>query len=79
MTPFTTALEIPAAMIRLFLATTNGHGTHTIGTAIGDDDMGNQIGMAPLAKWIGCRNLDQGNGTPARYLSAWNGSLRLTR
>jgi len=46
----------------------NGHGTHTIGTAIGDDNMGNQIGMAPRAKWIGCRNLDQGNGTPARYL-----------
>ncbi len=46
----------------------NGHGTHTIGTAIGDDGMGNQIGMAPLAKWIGCRNMDQGNGTPARYL-----------
>ena len=45
-----------------------GHGTHTIGTAIGDDGMGDQIGMAPLAKWIGCRNLDQGNGTPARYL-----------
>src|SRR5213083_3439711 len=46
----------------------NGHGTHTIGTAIGDDGLGNQIGMAPAAKWIGCRNLDQGNGTPARYL-----------
>jgi serine protease AprX len=46
----------------------NGHGTHTIGTAIGDDGMGNQIGMAPAAKWIGCRNMDQGNGTPARYL-----------
>jgi len=45
-----------------------GHGTHTIGTAIGDDAMGNQIGMAPRAKWIGCRNMDQGNGTPARYL-----------
>ena len=25
----------------------NGHGTHTIGTAVGDDNMGNQIGMAP--------------------------------
>ncbi|HVH90653.1 MAG TPA: S8 family serine peptidase, partial [Candidatus Acidoferrum sp.] len=46
----------------------NGHGTHTIGTAIGDDGMGNQIGMAPGAEWIGCRNMDQGNGTPARYL-----------
>jgi serine protease AprX len=46
----------------------NGHGTHTIGTAVGDDGMGNQIGMAPGAKWIGCRNMDQGNGTPARYI-----------
>ena len=47
----------------------NGHGTHTIGTAVGADSSGtNQIGMAPDAKWIGCRNMDQGNGTPARYL-----------
>src|SRR6266480_7481233 len=46
----------------------NGHGTHTIGTAIGDDGAGNQIGMAPGAKWIGCRNMDQNNGTPARYV-----------
>ena len=45
-----------------------GHGTHTIGTAVGDDGMGNQIGMAPGAKWIGCRNMDHGNGTPARHL-----------
>jgi subtilisin family serine protease len=45
----------------------NGHGTHTIGTAVGDDGT-NQIGMAPGAKWIGCRNMNQGNGTPATYL-----------
>ena len=44
------------------------HGTHTTGTAIGDDGAGNQIGMAPGAKWIGCRNMDQGDGTPARYI-----------
>jgi subtilisin family serine protease len=44
-----------------------GHGTHTIGTAIGDDGAGNQIGVAPGAKWIGCRNMNQGDGTPARY------------
>jgi serine protease AprX len=24
--------------------------------------------MAPGAKWIGCRNMDQGNGTPATYM-----------
>jgi serine protease AprX len=45
-----------------------GHGTHTIGTAIGDDGGSNQIGMAPQAQCIGCRNMDEGNGTPARYL-----------
>ena len=45
-----------------------GHGSHTLGTAVGDDGGSNQIGMAPGAKWIGCRNMDQGNGTPATYL-----------
>src|SRR5207247_6421310 len=44
------------------------HGTHTTGTAIGDDGGANQIGMAPGAKWIACRNMDQGDGTPARYI-----------
>jgi serine protease AprX len=44
------------------------HGSHTTGTAIGDDGGTNQIGMAPGAKWIGCRNMDQGDGTPARYI-----------
>jgi len=44
------------------------HGTHTTGTAIGDDGGSNQIGMAPGAKWIGCRNMDVGTGTPARYI-----------
>jgi serine protease AprX len=44
------------------------HGSHTTGTAIGDDGGGNQIGMAPGAKWIGCRNMDEGVGTPARYI-----------
>jgi len=44
------------------------HGTHTIGTALGDDGAGNQIGVAPGAKFIGCRNMDQGNGTPATYI-----------
>jgi subtilisin family serine protease len=46
----------------------NGHGTHTAGTAVGDDGGANQVGVAPGAKWIGCRNMDQGNGTPARYI-----------
>jgi serine protease AprX len=45
----------------------NNHGTHTMGTAVGDDGGANQIGMAPGAKWIGCRNMNGGIGTPATY------------
>ncbi len=48
-----------------------GHGTHTMGIAVGDDGGTNQIGMAPGAQWIGCRNMDQGNGTPATYLECF--------
>ena len=44
-----------------------GHGTHTIGTAIGDDLGANQIGMAPQAQFIGCRNMNVGVGSPATY------------
>ncbi len=45
----------------------NDHGTHTMGTMVGDDGGSNQIGVAPGARWIGCRNMDRGNGTPATY------------
>ena len=46
-----------------------GHGTHTVGTVLGSDSSGtNQVGVAPGARFIACRNMDQGNGTPARYL-----------
>jgi len=31
---------------------TNGHGTHTMGTMVGDDGGANQIGVAPGAEWI---------------------------
>lgn len=36
-----------------------GHGTHTMGTLVGDDGGGHQIGVAPGAKWItakGCED-----------------------
>lgn len=45
----------------------NSHGTHTMGTIVGDDGGSNQIGVAPSARWIACRNMDQGNGTPTTY------------
>ena len=46
-----------------------GHGTHTVGTMTGDasPDGGSVLGMAPAAKWIGCRNMRRGVGTPASY------------
>jgi subtilisin family serine protease len=49
----------------------HGHGTHTMGTMVGDDGAGNQIGVAPGARWIGCRNMDQGVGTPATYAECY--------
>jgi subtilisin family serine protease len=49
----------------------HGHGTHTMGTMVGDDGAGNQIGMAPHAQWIACRNMEQGWGTPATYAECY--------
>ena len=36
----------------------NGHGTHTMGTMVGDDGAGNQIGVAPGAKWIAAKGCE---------------------
>jgi subtilisin family serine protease len=33
----------------------HSHGTHTMGTMLGDDGDTNQIGMAPGARWIACQ------------------------
>ena len=46
-----------------------GHGTGTTGTAVGSEGANNQIGVAPGAKWIACRNMDTGMGRPTTYLS----------
>lgn len=45
----------------------NKHGTHTMGTMVGLDGV-NQIGMAPEAKWMACRNMERGWGAPSTYL-----------
>jgi subtilisin family serine protease len=48
----------------------HSHGTHTTGTMVGDGGTGNQIGVAPGARWIACRNMDSGgNGTPSSYIA----------
>jgi uncharacterized repeat protein (TIGR01451 family) len=49
----------------------NSHGTHTMGTIVGDDGGSNQIGVAPGAQWIGCRNMNEGVGTPATYIECF--------
>jgi serine protease AprX len=45
-----------------------GHGTHVTGTGVGYDGGENHIGMAPGARWIGCRNMDSGVGRPSTYI-----------
>lgn len=60
----------------------NSHGTHTAGTFAGDDHAApgsrHQIGVAPGARWIGCRNMDRGAGTPARYIECMQWMLAPT-
>lgn len=54
------------------------HGTHTMGTMTGDDGQGNQIGVAPGAQWIGCRNMERGWGQPSTYLECFEWFLAPT-
>jgi subtilisin family serine protease len=54
------------------------HGTHTMGTMVGDDGGDNQIGVAPAAKWIGCRNMERGWGSPASYIECFDWFLAPT-
>ncbi|MGB3545427.1 MAG: S8 family serine peptidase [Saprospiraceae bacterium] len=55
------------------------HGTHTMGTMVGDDGAGNQVGVAPGARWIGCRNMERGYGSPASYIECFDWFLAPTR
>ena len=45
----------------------DGHGTHTMGTMVGDDGGSNQIGIAPGAEWMACAGCPDG--------SCWDVSL----
>jgi len=57
----------------------NGHGTHTTGSAVGDDGADNRIGVAYGAKWIACRNMDRGTGTPLWYIECLQFMLAPTK
>ena len=54
------------------------HGTHTMGTMVGDDGQGNQIGVAPGAQWVGCRNMERNWGKPSTYLECFGWLLAPT-
>ncbi|MBK8286087.1 MAG: S8 family serine peptidase [Ahniella sp.] len=57
----------------------NGHGTHTMGTMVGDAGGGSVIGVAPQAKWIACRNMNAGAGTLSTYNNCFQFFLEPTR
>jgi serine protease AprX len=49
------------------------HGTFTMSEMVGDDGVGNLVGVAPGAKWIACRNMDKhGVGSPAQYIECFD-------
>lgn len=56
----------------------NNHGTHTVGTMVGDDGEGNQIGVAPGSSWVACRNMERGWGSPASYIECFEWFLAPT-
>jgi subtilisin family serine protease len=56
-----------------------GHGSHTMGTIVGDDGGENQIGMAPEAKWMACRNMSNGIGSIPTYLECMEFFLAPTK
>ncbi|MAU01494.1 MAG: peptidase S8 [Anaerolineaceae bacterium] len=57
------------------------HGTHTLGIMVGNDLVPtadgwpsaatHAIGVAPGAQWIGCRNMNNGYGTPESYTECY--------
>ena len=56
-----------------------GHGSHTMGSIAGDDGGANEIGMAPQAKWIACRNMSNGVGAIPTYLECMQFFLAPTK
>jgi subtilisin family serine protease len=49
----------------------DSHGTHTMGIMVGDDGAANQVGVAPGARWIGCRNMEENYGKPSTYAECY--------
>ena len=59
----------------------HGHGTHTMGTMVGNNQdpadptwpagATEAIGVAPGADWIACRNMEKGVGRPSTYIECY--------
>lgn len=62
--------ENPCGLNSLVPCDDNNHGTHTMGTMVGED-VENKIGVAPGANWIGCRNMERGYGRISTYLECF--------
>lgn len=62
----------PCGLDSAFPCDDNNHGTHTLGTVAGTvDSEGTSIGVAPGAKWMACRNMERGIGTPVTYIECF--------
>jgi subtilisin family serine protease len=48
----------------------NGHGTHTMGTMVGDDGGSNQIGVAPRAHWIAAKGCESNSCSSSALLAS---------
>ncbi|MFI8453653.1 S8 family serine peptidase [Streptomyces erythrochromogenes] len=48
----------------------NDHGTHTMGTMVGDDGGANKIGVAPGAKWIAAKGCESNSCSEASLLAS---------
>jgi subtilisin family serine protease len=48
----------------------NGHGTHTMGTMVGDDGAANQIGVAPGARFIAAKGCESSSCSDAALLGS---------
>jgi subtilisin family serine protease len=56
-----------------------GHGTHTMGTIVGDDGAGNQIGVAPKAHWIAAKGCEGETCSSSALLSSGQWILAPTK
>jgi subtilisin family serine protease len=69
----------PCGLSSLVPCDDHNHGTHTMGTMTGTvSDEGKSIGVAPGAKWIACRNMERGYGSPASYIECFEWFLAPT-